>query len=109
MIEQRAHVRKLMHEQAFLSDAGVTSWTPVVLLDISPCGVSFATPGVILGSELRQLRFRIPGSAQLHHASVHIVHQTNSGVPVGYKLGARFDAIDADTTNAIMAFLRQPA
>ena len=97
-----------MHEQAFLSDPDVTSWTPVILLDISLRGISFATPGVVLGSELRQLRFRMPGSPRLHRASVHIVHQTSSGVPVGYKVGARFEEIDAETTTAIMDFVSKP-
>lgn len=97
-----------MHEPAFLSDAGISSWSPIVLLDISLRGISFATPGAVLGSELRQLRFRMPGSAHLHHASVHIVHQTSAGVPVGYKIGARFAEIDADSTNAIMDFLSRP-
>lgn len=97
-----------MHEQAFLSDPDVTSWAPVVLLDISLRGISFATPTVVLGGELRQLRFRLPGSQQLHHASLHIVHQTNAGVPVGYKVGARFEEIDADTTNEIIDFLSKP-
>ncbi|MEN3275376.1 MAG: hypothetical protein V7631_1166 [Massilia sp.] len=109
LIEQRAHVRKLMHEQAFLSDPDVTSWTPVILLDISLTGISFATPGVIVGGEQRQLRFRMPGSAHLHHASIHIVHQTNAGVPVGFKVGARFDGIDAATNEAIAAFVGEPA
>lgn len=98
-----------MHEQAFLSNPDVTSWTPVILLDISPAGLSFATPGAIEGGEQRQLRFRMPGSVHLHHASIHIVHQTSAGVPVGFKVGARFDSIDAATNVAIAAFVRTPA
>lgn len=105
LIEQRAHVRKLMHEQAFLSDLHITSWTPVILLDISLTGISFATPGVLLGGEQRQLRFRMPGSTRLHHASIHIVHQTSAGVPVGFKVGARFEEVDAATNEAIAAFV----
>lgn len=107
--EQRAYVRKLMQEQAFLSDANVSSWAPVLLLDISLHGLSFATPAVVQGGELRELRFRMPGNPRLHHASVHIAHQTSDGVPVGYKVGARFERVDAVTTRAITDFLGTPA
>jgi hypothetical protein len=105
MKEQRAHARKLMREQAYLADPSMTSWAPVVLIDISLSGISFASPAVIIDGEPRQLQFRIPGSPQLHRARIHIVHHTASGVPVGFKVGARFDDIGADTSAAIAAFL----
>jgi hypothetical protein len=106
--EQRAHVRKLMHEQAYLADASMTSWAPVVLIDISRSGISFASPSVIIGGESRQLQFRMPGSPQLHRVLIHIVHHSTSGVPVGFKVGARFEDISADTADAITGFLSQP-
>jgi hypothetical protein len=106
--EQRIHVRKLMHEQAYLADPGMTSWAPVVLLDISLRGISFASPTVIIDGELRQLQFRMPGSPLLHRVLIHIVHHTTSGVPVGFKVGARFEEISADTTEAISDFLSKP-
>jgi hypothetical protein len=106
--EQRAHVRKLMHEQAYLADASMTSWAPVVLIDISLSGISFASPSVIIGGQLRQLQFRMPGSPLLHRVLVHIVHHSTSGVPVGFKVGARFEDISADTKEAITGFLSQP-
>ncbi|ALK98396.1 hypothetical protein AB595_06845 [Massilia sp. WF1] len=105
MKEQRVHARKLIREQAYLADARTSSWTPVVLLDISQCGISFASPTAITKDELRQLHFRMPGSALLHRALVHIVHHSTSGVPVGFKVGARFDELGADTKQAIAAFL----
>jgi hypothetical protein len=108
MKEQRAHVRKLMHEQAYLADPGLSSWAPVVLLDISLCGISFASPTAIIGGERRQLQFRIPGSPLLHRVLIHIVHHTTAGVPVGFKVGARFEDIGADTTDAIGDFLSEP-
>jgi hypothetical protein len=103
--EQRAHVRKLMHEQAYLADAGMTSWAPVVLIDISLSGISFASPTAIIPGELRQLQFRMPGSPALHRALIDIVHHTTSGVPVGFKVGARFAEIGSETTVAITGFL----
>jgi hypothetical protein len=108
MQEQRAHARKLMHEQAYLADPRMSSWTPVVLLDISLRGISFASPTTIIDGELRQLHFRMPDSPVLHRALIHIVHQTTSGVPVGFKVGARFEDIGADTTDAIGGFLSEP-
>jgi hypothetical protein len=105
MKEQRAHARKLMREQAYLADAGTTSWAPVVLLDISLSGISFASPSAIIHGELRQLQFRMPGSPVLHRVRIHIVHHTASGVPVGFKVGARFEDIGAETRNAIAGFL----
>lgn len=108
MIEQRAHARKLMHEQASLSDAGMISWVPVILLDISLRGVSFASQEALVNGELRQLRFRMPGSAQLHQVLIYVVHHSRSGVPFGFRAGARFEEIDAHTTDAISDFLSKP-
>ena len=105
MKEQRAHVRKLMHEQAYLADASGTSWAPVVLVDISLTGISFASPTPIISGELRVLQFRMPGSPLLHRAQIHIVHHSRSGVPLGFKVGARFEEIGADTRDAIAGFL----
>lgn len=105
MKEQRAHARKLIHEQAYLADAGMTSWAPVVLLDISLCGISFASPAAIIKDAQRLLQFRMPGSQLLHRARIHIVHHTASGMPVGFKVGARFEEIGADTRKEIAAFL----
>ena len=108
MKEQRAHARKLMHEQAYLADATMTSWVPVVLLDISECGISFASPAVMIGDALRQLQFRMPGSPLLHRALIHIVHHSTSGASVGFKVGARFEEISADTRDAIIDFVSKP-
>lgn len=108
MKEQRAHGRKLTHEQAYLADAGMSSWAPVVLIDISLSGISFASPAPIINGELRQLQFRLPGSPLLHRALIHIVHHTTSGVPVGFKVGARFENIGLETADAIAGFLGTP-
>lgn len=105
MKEQRAHRRKLTHEQAYLADARTTSWAPVVLIDISLSGISFASPTAIVSGALRRLQFRLPGSPALHRALIAIVHHTAAGVPVGFKVGARFEDIDADTAAAIADFL----
>jgi hypothetical protein len=51
----------------------------------------------------------MPGSPLLHHVLVHIVHHSTSGVPVGFKVGARFEDIGADTRDAIAGFLSQPS
>jgi hypothetical protein len=106
--EQRLHARKLMHEPAFLSDVGRTAWVPVILLDISLRGVSFASPGVVIGGELRLLRFTMPGTPQSHAALISVVHSSSAGVPVGFKVGAKFEEIDAGTTDAIADFLSKP-
>lgn len=105
MKEQRAHARKLMHEQAYLADPSMSSWAPVVLLDISLSGISFASPTAIIDGDQRRLHFRMPGSPVLHRVRIHIVHHTTSGVPVGFKVGARFEEIEAGTTDAIAGFL----
>ena len=97
-----------MHEQAYLADAGITSWIPVVLLDISLSGISFASPTVIVSDESRQLHFRMPGSPLLHRALIRIVYHTTSGVPLGVRVGARFEQMSADTTHAIADFLSKP-
>jgi hypothetical protein len=97
-----------MHEQAYLADASMTSWAPVVLLDISISGISFASSTVIIDGGLRQLQFRMPGSPLLHRALIHIVHHSTSGMPVGFKVGARFEEVSANTRDAISDFLSKP-
>jgi hypothetical protein len=47
----------------------------------------------------------MPGSPALHRALIDIVHHTTSGVPVGFKVGARFAEIGSETTVAITGFL----
>jgi hypothetical protein len=98
-----------MHEQAYLADASMTSWAPVVLLDISLRGISFASPTAIINGELRQLHFRMPGSPLLHRALINIVHHSSVGVPVGFKVGAKFEEIGVDVTDAISDFLSKPS
>lgn len=94
-----------MHEQASLADANMTCWIPVILLDISLRGISFASPDVVANGELRQLRFRMPGSPLLRHVVICAVHNSTTGVPVGFRVGAKFEEIDAGTTDAIADFL----
>jgi hypothetical protein len=98
-----------MHEQAYLADASMSSWAPVVLLDISLSGISFASSTVIIDGGLRQLHFRMPGSPLLHSVLIHIVHHSTSGMPVGFKVGARFEEVSANTRNAISDFLSKPS
>ena len=98
-----------MHEQAFLSDASGTSWAPVILLDISMRGISFATPEALLGGALRRLQFTLPGSPVRHHCMINIVHRSTAGVPSGFKVGAMFVTIEADTTEHIVDFVSKSA
>jgi hypothetical protein len=86
----------------------MTSWLPVVLLEISLRGISFASPGAVISGELRELRFRMPGSPLLHHTLIYVVHHSTSGVPGGFRVGAKFEEIDRSTTDAIADFLSKP-
>jgi hypothetical protein len=97
-----------MHEQAYLADATMSSWAPVVLLDISLSGISFASPTAIISGEQRHLQFRMPGSPQPHRVLVYIVHHSTTGVPVGFKVGARFEEVSAETRDAITDFFSAP-
>jgi hypothetical protein len=98
-----------MHEEAFLSNAGDSAWAPIVLLDISTHGASFATAEAVANGEVRRLRFSLPGSRTLHHVSFKVVHCGTAGVPSGYRVGARFVAIDAGTTDQIVNFVSKTA
>jgi hypothetical protein len=99
----------MMHEQAFLSDSSGSSWAPIILLDISIRGISFATPDALMSGAVRQLRFTLPGSPTRHHSLINVVHRSTSGVPSGFKIRARFVKIEADTTNQIMDFFSTSA
>jgi hypothetical protein len=94
-----------MHEQAFIQDSTGTSWAPVVLLDISLRGIGFATPEPIISGTVRQLLFTVPGSPIRHHADIYIVHRSTSGVPSGFRIGARFVTLDPVTTDQIADFV----
>jgi hypothetical protein len=98
-----------MHEQAFLSDSSGSSWAPVVLLDISLGGISFATPEALMSGALRQLVFTVPGSPTRHHSDISIVHRSTADVPNGFKIGAKFVKVDPDTTEQILDFVSRSA
>jgi hypothetical protein len=94
-----------MHEQAFLLDSSGTSWAPIVLLDISLGGISFATPEALMSGTVRQLLFTVPGNPARHHAHINIVHRSTSGVPSGFRIGARFVTVEPDTREQIADFV----
>ncbi|MFD2366267.1 PilZ domain-containing protein [Pseudoduganella sp. GCM10020061] len=103
--ERRAHTRALMHEHAFLLSPDGTGRTPVIMLDISLRGASFATPEVIESGALRRIEFGLPGSRTRHHILVKIVNQSTSGVPGGFRVGAMFVEVDPATTGEITDFV----
>lgn len=101
MQDKRAHSRRLMQEDAFLSDDTASSRHPVVLLDIARLGICFTNPDLLAKGSVHTLVFTLPGSAQLHQALIEVVHSTTQGVPMGYRVGARFLEIHPDTANLI--------
>ena len=104
MRERRAHTRALMHEHAFLiGDDGQRA--PVIMLDISLRGASFATAEVLASGALRQLEFGLPGSPTRHTVLMKVVNQSTSGVPSGFRVGAMFIAVDPRTTEEITDFV----
>src|SRR4051812_21648726 len=105
MREKRAHIRKLMLVDASVADAAGMNWRPVLLLDISPLGASFASAQSMDGGTTAMLRFCMPGSAHRHETVVSIVHSSSTSVPSGFRVGARFVAIDAATTERILDFV----
>ena len=92
-----------------MADSSATSWAPIVLLDISLRGVSFATPEPLVAGQVRELQFTVPGSPVRHHARVNIVRRSTSGVPGGFKIGAMFVKIGPVTTDYIADFVSKSA
>lgn len=107
--EKRAHSRKLMHEVASISNSAGSTWVPVVLLDVSLSGISFASAEVLSSDGTYSMRFTLPGAARLHFASVTLTPRTTSGVPSGYRYGARFLTIDRQTLDHVIQFMSEPA
>ena len=105
MSEKRAHTRRLMREDAVLADATGAARHPVVMLDISRLGVCFTSPTLLDGGSRHILDFKLPGMPQLHETVVQVVHCSDSGVPSGYRVGARFVHIPAETTESIVDFV----
>jgi hypothetical protein len=105
MDEKRAHRRKLMREPAAIATLANEQWQPVVLLDISTHGLSFTHGLAMESGAVHALRFSLPGSSGRHTAHIVIVHNATWGVPSGFRIGARFQEIDAATQAAIAAFV----
>ena len=105
MHEKRAHTRRLMREEAVIASAEGKARHPVILLDISRVGVSFTSPTTLDSGSRHILDFRLPGNSQLQETVVQVVHTTSDGVPAGFRVGARFVHIQAETTESIVAFV----
>lgn len=104
MRDQRAHARRLMREDAILSDESGSGRQPVVLLDISRLGIAFTSPKLLEGGARLRLQFSLPGNPDRHDTLVEVVHSTSSGVPSGFRVGARFIEIEPHTTALITEF-----
>lgn len=105
MSEKRADTRRLMQEDAVLADAAGAARHPVVLLDISRLGVSFASPTLLDSGSRHILDFKLPGMPVPHETVVQVVHSSEGGVPSGYRVGARFVHIAPETTDSIVQFV----
>jgi hypothetical protein len=102
--EKRAHKRKLMHEPASIDTAVPGKWNPVILLDISTGGVSFAAAEALVQGNKYTLRFCLPHSDHLHQIAIRIMHVGTTGVPTGFRMGARFLDANVNATDAIVEF-----
>jgi hypothetical protein len=107
--EKRAHSRKLMHEVASITAPGGSTWIPIILLDVSLSGISFASSEELSSDCAHSMRFTLPGTARLHFASVMLTPRTTAGVPSGYRYGARFLTIDRLTLDHVIQFMSEPA
>ena len=105
MHEQRAHNRRLMREDAVLSNEVGGARRPVIMLDISRLGVCFTSSTLLESGTRHLLEFNLPGTGPVHETVVQVVHSSESGVPSGYKVGARFIHIEAETTESIVHFV----
>ena len=105
MREQRAHNRRLMREDAIISDPSGDARRPAILLDISRVGVCFTSPQLLPSGMVYSLEFSLPGQTGLHRTTLEVVHSSSSGVPSGYRVGARFLDIPAGTAELIMDFV----
>ena len=105
MPEKRAHQRRLMREDAALATEAGSARRPVIMLDISRLGVCFTSAALLESGTRHLLDFNLPGTCQTHETVVQVVHSSQSGVPSGYKVGARFVHIEPETTEAIVHFV----
>jgi hypothetical protein len=106
--EKRAHSRRLMHEFASITNSAVTEWTPVILLDVSTNGISFASSEVLFAGVTHPMRFTLPGTPRMHFVSVALLPGTTQGVPVGFRYGAKFVQVHPRTIDQIVQFLSEP-
>ena len=109
MHEKRAHTRRLMREEAVLADASGAMRHPVVMLDISRLGVCFTSADELESGSRHILDFRLPGNSQLQETVIQVVHSSRAGVPAGFRVGARFVHMGADTSEHIASFVSTAA
>ena len=105
MREKRAHARRLMQEDAFLWNAAGTVRRPVVMLDISRAGVAFTSADLLEEGGLHRLQFSLPGHAERHETMLEIIRSTTTGVPAGFRVGARFIQAAPETIERISGFV----
>lgn len=98
-----------MHEFGSITNSEITAWKPVILLDVSVNGISFASPEVLFAGVTHPMRFTLPGAPRIHFVAVTLLPGMTQGVPVGYRYGAKFETIEPRTTDHIVRFLSEPA
>ncbi|WLI91648.1 hypothetical protein Q4S45_11160 [Massilia sp. R2A-15] len=109
MEESRTHSSKLMHEFGSITNASVTAWTPVVMLDISLQSISFASSERLLPGDTHPLRFTLPGAPRMHFASVALLPSTAPAERGGYRYAAKFVTLEPNTIDHIVRFLGETA
>lgn len=105
MQEKRAYVRALIQANAAVADALGEHWEEVSLLDISQVGLAFNSEHAYESGASRMVRFELPGLAEHNEGLIQVVHCGQAGVDFGYRVGARFLAIDDETRARIAKFV----
>ena len=98
---RRAHVRRLLKVDAFLTAGAGAAHLPVQIVDIARMGVGFVTGAALPDGESYTLHFCFPGCAVEHVSPVEVVY---SRVTEGgrYRHGARFHALPEATVAQIV-------
>lgn len=91
-----------------IAAGGGTSWSPVVLLDISTHGLSIASAQLLASGDMIPIRFTLPGMLSQHCAFITLLFRSTEGVPTGFRYGARFTVIEPATRDHIVNFLSAP-
>lgn len=105
MIEKRAHARKTLKTQAWMSDSSSEEWREISLLDLSVSGAAFAVNRELATGTSHLFRFSLPQQTKRIVFTAEVMNCMPHIFLGGFRIGVKIARIDAEDQNSITAFI----